>query len=290
MKASKVIYNRMPIAQEAPEEFEGLLSFSTRGSDIVPPMREKESDAVTVGVWDLDARVGRLDAVLDALNDAQEVIQFHEVHAPLPAGLVLAPDQFASWSRSRGLRSRKPAGFVSHLLAEVFYRQARDVHKGTGLHYLCGITRYMVGGLDGKSIFWNHFTASKGRLLIASGYQLRGYAAEAGRSYEAAIGFLVVAQTLISMSPKLEYHDEDIGCMFDYNDDRDSIVSGLRKIEICPQSLELIPVKYRDAALAMVTALRNYHPEEPAAQPREPKAKGGIEALRKLAEQMRSQK
>jgi hypothetical protein len=219
------------------------------------------SETVTVAIWDLDARVGLLPNIIDTLNEAQEVFTFFDLQAPIPAGLVIRSEHFASWARLRANKSHvskaEKSEFDDNLMSNDFYKYARVVYKNLGVDYLAGITQYKVAGLESGEYYWNYFSASQRHIILASAFDLREYAREAERPFEAAVAQVVLAQLLVEIGPKARFHD-DASCIFDFNESRGSIVRSLKEMRIESQCLEKIDGRYRDAAEKMIGALRNY--------------------------------
>lgn len=92
--------------------------------------------------------------------------------------------------------------------------------------------------------------------MLVSTYEMRNFAAQASRPFEAAVASLVIGELLALLSPGLEFHEENRGCIFDFNGDRQSIVESLRQMQIEPECLRRIKPAYRTSADALITALR----------------------------------
>lgn len=52
---------------------------------------------VTVGIWSLNAWLGDLAELIEALNRTQNTFVFYEVEATVPAGLISRPERMNSW-------------------------------------------------------------------------------------------------------------------------------------------------------------------------------------------------
>jgi hypothetical protein len=237
---------------------------------VVADLREG-GETVTVGILDLDARIGRLPHVIEALNRAQNLFTFFDLQAPMPAGLLIPSDRFDSWARHRAGRKRfskeERKEFSDNLMFNDFYKYAKVVRQTSGLDYLVGITQYMVAGEEDGVYYWNYFSTAHRHVILASAYDLREYAKLAGRPFEVAVTGVALAQLLAEMNKKLDFHD-DRGCLFDMNLSRVSIVKALKKAQIEPDCLTKIEPKYRTAVQAMVAALRDYQrPAEPTSPP-----------------------
>ncbi len=221
---------------------------------------QQSPQGVTVAIWDLDAKVSGLSEIVAAINKAQPIFTFFELRAPVPAGLVVRSDAFKRWALSRfgwHVTKKDEQEFKDNLLFDDFERFARVVRESIGVDYLVGITQQMVAFQEGRKVYWNYFSTYNQRVVLSSAYQMREFAKKAGRPLEVAIAGIVIAQLLQILSRKISYH-ENRGCLFDYNEERDTIVETIRKTEIDPQCLSLIDEKYRAAAEKMVKALRSY--------------------------------
>lgn len=214
---------------------------------------------LTVALWDIDARVGEMPAVINLLNKCQPVFTFFDLQAPIPGGLVIQSENFAAWASQRHQRvsKKQQEEFQNNLMFNDFYKHARGVFKDIGVDYLVGITQYMVAGEEGGEFYWNYFSTSSNRIILVSAYELREYATQAGRPFEVAVAMLVVGQLLATINKKIEFHD-DRGCLFDFNEDRVSLVDSIKAAQIEPGCLKLVDAKYRAAAEAMMKALRSY--------------------------------
>lgn len=237
---------------------------------------ERGDTTVTVAVWDMDARVGLLPEIVELLNRAQEVFTFFDLQAPMPAGLVVRTEHFEEWVKQRAGKSLKNfkawvrdstekkrvtaqerRQFNDNIMSDDFYKYARIVRKELGVDYLAGITQFKVAGYEKGDYFWDYFSASHKNVLLASAFDLREYAHEAGRHFEVAVAQVVLAQLLVEMGPKVLFH-EDRGCIFDFNESRSSIVRSLREMRVEPECLAKIREPYRGAVEKLVGALRDY--------------------------------
>jgi hypothetical protein len=230
---------------------------------------ERQPKVITVGVWDLGAQIGRLQKVIEVLNAAQSAFAIFRVEAAIPAGLISRPERLVSWFREK--RGRMPSGkarkeMQNSMIEDDFYDRAEIVRKDLGLDFLIGVTPTMIAGEDPSDeeqpIGWDYFSSQRNRLLLVSAYQLRTFAVSAGRPFEVAVGCLITGQILVATNPQLEFHDETRGCLFDFNDDRISIVQGLRAIQIDDSCLDSMRPKYREVARSLVAALKGYRATE----------------------------
>ena len=77
-----------------------------------------------------------------------------------------------------------------------------------------------------------------------------------GNEEKAAV---IVAQVLAEYFD-LDEHDDTRGCIMDYCDDRKDIVVWLKKMEICPASLQELPAYARASVGKIVETIREYTP------------------------------
>ncbi len=223
---------------------------------------KRQPRVVTAGIWDLDSQVGELPAVVERLNAAQPVFAFFEVQAALPVGLVSRPQRVVAWAAERSaepLAADAVEEFENNIIFTEFAGRAERIRRVLGIDYLIGITPSMIAFEDDVEIHWNYFTGFAGKIALASTYGMYDYARQARRPFEAAVAGIVVAQLLVALDyPALGFHPEVRGCLFDFNEERDTIVRSLRRARIEPECLAKIQPRYRAAAEAMTAALRAY--------------------------------
>jgi hypothetical protein len=220
---------------------------------------------VRVGLWDIGARVGRLPAIIAQLNAAQPTITFFHVHAAVRVGLLRPADQMIAWLRQHRKRvsNADREEILDNFIVSDFYPHAERVRRSLGLAYLIGIPAQMVAFEEDDDIHWNYFAHCDGRTLTASAYNLAHYARLAKRPYEAAVAGLAVSIFLACTNPRIDFHRETRGCVFDFNEDRASIVKSVKTPAICDQCEALLKPEYRRAGRALLEALRRY-PSGPA--------------------------
>jgi hypothetical protein len=228
---------------------------------------QRSKTTVTVALWDIDARVGALPELISVLNQSQPVFTFFDLQAPIPSGLIIQAEHFGAWAQERlGRRVSKKEReeFQNNLMSNDFYKHASGVYKDLGVDYLVGLTQYMIAGEEEGQFFWSYFSASSpdNRVLLVSAYELRDYARRAGRPFEVAVGMLVIGQLLATINKKVDFHRIDTGCLFDFNDDRVSVIECIKRAEIEPSCMALIDAKYRAPAQAMMEALKDYRTAE----------------------------
>ena len=225
---------------------------------------KRQPKVVTVGIWDLGARVGRLPQMIESLNAAQGAFAIFEVEAAIPAGMISRPERVVAWVREqvgRAPNRKERSEIENNMIAEDFYRRADIVRKDLGLDYLVGITPSMVAFEEQGQALWNYFATYDKRLVLASTYDLRMFAKKAGRPFEVAVGGLICSMLLVAVNPRLDYHQKNTGCMFDMNLDRESIAHSIKEARIEESCLKLMLQRYRPVAKALNEALRNYQEE-----------------------------
>ncbi len=235
------------------------------GAPSSPPALETGgSHPELAGVWDMNAGVENLPEILDTLNAAQSRVRFAEVLAAVPPGLVSQAKSVRQWSRTigKGLGAATGAPPAENVWAHDFLPQAQLVAQDLGLDFVVGLTGSMVAFVEHGAKHWNYFTWSDGRSVsVISCYQVREFAREAGRTFEAAVGHLIVAEILAQRNPDIVYHPEDRGCLFDFTGVRQHQVLGLRKMIVEPACLRTLAEPWRPVGNAWMKALREYEGE-----------------------------
>jgi hypothetical protein len=224
---------------------------------------------ITIGLWDLGAWLGGLHRIVEAMNDAQGVFIFFEVKASVPVGLAKAREvvetRFATEAPGMTLnaddRHAMKQELDANVIANDFFELAEPIRKDLGIDFIVGITPSMIAGYQGKKVYWNRISTFADHTILVSTYQLREFAEETGRPFEAFIAGIIIAQMLVAkFTPDLAFHDNR-GCMFDYNADRVSIMEKAHDLKIEPDCMEAIDATYRPAVQALVGLLRNFKQE-----------------------------
>ena len=146
-----------------------------------------------------------------------------------------------------------------NIIANDFFEFAEPIRKDIGIDYLVGITPSMVAGYNkDKHMFWNYFATFSDKTIMVSTYGLREFAKSTKRKYEAFLAGIVIAQFLVAkFNPKLHFH-ENCGCLFDFNEDRTSIMDKAYKLDICQNCYDAISESYHPSVMALLDFLRNY--------------------------------
>lgn len=238
----------------------------------------QRSRSQTVGVWDLNSYVARLDQILTTMNEAQQWLVFFDVHAAVPAGLVLPAERVKEWVQSVWhQRKQKPlsAKELHSRLSQVgdavlmddFAERADTVRQELGLDYLIGITANTIAAAEelreGEPIT-DYLLQHQGRVILISSSGVREYAATARKPFELAMANLIVTGILAVDHPEPEWwHNEDVGCLFDLDYDRAGFVRNLRKPHICPEHRRQLGEKQLVAGDQLLAALQGYRRRKP---------------------------
>ena len=212
--ANKIGGEAAPVAKIANDV---LKTFSILEHASKPPKIRLNS----VAFVDLDAKVSFLPDLVKAVNEAQSFYQFQLNFIPVPSGTIQPGDDNAF---------TEPQMFLPRI--EPHLSQTPDY---LGVEYVCCLSRCMIAGDEDGGQFWNYFSApldSNPKVIVFSTYELPEYASRAGISFAQAVLFLSLA-SLVSVDPRwdIDFHSQTKGCMFDYCEDRDDILVGLRHMK-----------------------------------------------------------
>jgi hypothetical protein len=211
-----------------------------------------------VGILDLGAWLGKLPELIEQLNRAQVLYTLFELLAPVPGGLIKTEQGFVDWSRAHldaPLDADVTKGLPRQMIREQFNEVAGNIQRGMGVDLLVGVTPALIAGVKGDEIFWNHFSSVMPPLVLLSVSDLRDFAGQAGRPYEAAVGLLLAVALLVAHNRNLRYHGDN-GCVFDYKADRTGLVDTLRTMRICPACEQIMSTAENDALRGMLAALK----------------------------------
>jgi hypothetical protein len=230
--------------------------------------RESASRVRRVGIWDLGAWVGGLADIVATLNKSQKAIQFFEVHAAVPAGLRSSKKflmKLAEERLGRPLDATEEHDACDAILGEDFFPRQKSVRTNANVDVDClvALTPDPIAKVhqraDGShTIFFDFFTDvdDERQDVLVSVDGVRPLATEAGRPFEMAVGYLVISAVLEGFAPDVKLH-ADTGCLFDFNEDRNGLVPGLRAPMIdrdCAGRLG----SYSKPAQQMLEALSHY--------------------------------
>lgn len=220
----------------------------------------REDRVRRVAIIDFGSWVGGLPLLMERLNKAQSMFTLFEIVTPLPAGLVKTPQGFRDWVKAQwpsSLRKLKVAGAKPQMIFEDFYIAAENIRLSRSFDIVVVLTPYRVAAVDSdEKLVWDLFMASDENVALLSTDDVRRYAEEANRPFEAAVGMLLVASLFTAVNEGLNYHKIDTGCIFDYNDDRDSLKASIANLAIDNDCLALMAADEVQAAKSMLTALK----------------------------------
>jgi hypothetical protein len=219
-----------------------------------------ERPVITAGIWDLNSGTPETAQAIALLNEPQKRIAFFPVRAPIQAGLISDPERVRAWLRGLNvkLQQKERLEVEANTIADDFYPQAESVLRDTGLDYMVGVTGSEIAFQVGEDVTWNYFTTGRRRTLLVSTQGLRTYAKRARRPVEVAIAIMILAELLVRINPKLDYHDETRGCLFDFNADRDSIVEGIKRCGVDEECLAKMRADFRQPTLDILKGLKSY--------------------------------
>lgn len=173
----------------------------------------------SVALVDIDARAGFLPRLVESANCIQGYYDFRVVYMPIPAGSIR--------TEFNGQRT-EPQLYLPHLQAHV--ERATEM---LGIKTICFLTCNLIAGSAEGRVFWNFFSAaidSNPNVFFVSTFDLRRYARESGVSFAKAAFELCLSGVLAADSRwDLQYHEETVGCLFDFCQVRSDIVLSLRK-------------------------------------------------------------
>ena len=217
----------------------------------------KEPSSRLIGIWDVDVNAGFLYRVLDILNHRQKLFKFQRIEATVPMGLTIAGTRTREIAKKYGGDFDDP-DIAKNTFAGDILKVARPMVKSLELDLLvCVVAPMIMDQLKG-GIGWNFFSTSYADVAVVSAYDLRNYAAQANRPFEAALAAVVLAAVLAAVFNKVRFHDETRGCILDYCENRGDIVEKLRALDICQESLAQVPESAQDTVRKMLDAIKGY--------------------------------
>lgn len=240
----------------------------TKKAKRIPIPKSSPSVQITVGIWSLDAWLGSISNLIEALNQQQSKFVFYEVEASVPAGLISRPERVIPWLdaalKNAHNKNAKTAieqaknTIQDNLIANDFFGVADRIRTDIGLNYIVGVTPSMVAGKDEDGFYYtDHFSTCAGHTILASSYDLHAFADSSGLSFQAFLTTIIISELLVAICPKLGFHHPDTGCLFDYNENRANLIKDVRDLKIDPGCMELIEPPYRDAARSFLNFIRS---------------------------------
>ena len=185
----------------------------------------RRPDTVTIGVWDISARLPYLYDLVEAMNVRKEVLLFFEVVASPPLGIEANAKRIEELAQSLGseLSQEDRAGLRRNIVSNDVLPRVRQLRERFALDYLVGIVRQPILIDSPNNLDWDFYAAAERHEALVSTDGVREYAAEAGRSFEAGVGFLILSIAACAIQDEDLYHKESRGCLFDYNESRDDL-------------------------------------------------------------------
>jgi hypothetical protein len=243
---------------EALKSDDMLSSLETAGKPNAPSvtvertaiLEKKRMARMSVALVDFDAKVGFLPDLVEQANDVQTFYNFEVNYLPMPT-VAIRQGLKDAYGKKVG-----PQLYLPHVEDYLVKAPANlQVDK------LCCLTRYWVAGRDKKGKQFEDYRASalntSEDVLAISVVKLRDYAQQAAISYPKAV--LYVCLSLIVASDQrlpAMFHKKTSGCLFDYCENQDDIVVGLKKMQFdhakCRQLIkDKKQLKAIDALLAL---------------------------------------
>lgn len=175
-----------------------------------------------VALVDIDAKVGGLPDLIEKGNKVQSYYQLRLAYPPIPSG------SFASAEKATSIFLPR----IEDYLAEF--------SKSLDSNYVCTLTGCQID--DGE---YSDLLAStvNDKVSLISTFGLRGYAKEAGVSFEKAVLFECLG-SLLTMDERwnLDYHEQTKGCVLDFCNELGDLVEGLRHMKFdhkrCRQKIQ----------------------------------------------------
>ncbi|HLO18171.1 MAG TPA: hypothetical protein VK206_25290 [Anaerolineales bacterium] len=232
-----------------------LVESNTAKSPIVKVPGKKKVRPITVGLWDLGAWIGGLGRLIEGMNRSQKTFVLFEVKATVPPGVIkqsqgaiLKLEKFLGFK----LSAEQGAAVGNNFFAADYYALAEPIRNDLKIDYLVGITPSMIADTHDSVAVWNLFSTFDKHLILVSSYQLRDFAEQTTQPFEAFLATIITAQIFVAkFFPKLGFHS-DTGCLFDYNEDRVSIINKVLSPVIEESCIAKIPSPYDSAAQALV--------------------------------------
>lgn len=232
---------------------------ASQARGIAPIRTTSASKRVHVGIWDMNTSAGTLPKLLAELEEKQNYFSFYNVVAPFQTGLTLpGPHVAAEWlSRTRTRMSRQSA--AENVSAARIFDAAKPVLRQMPIDWLVVVVASMISDArpTGDSMY-NLFATSKGRVVLVSAFDLRHYAAEAGRPFEVALLGCALSGLVAAMVPRVEYRNQSTGSIFDYCIVRHDIVKCIREAHVDEENRKVIPRKILEPTEQILDVLKGH--------------------------------
>lgn len=213
-----------------------------------------------IGIIDINAKAGLLFALLQKVNRSQDRYKFYPVEAPVPMGLGMFSHELVEEVRKEreDIDDADQADIINNVLVDDFQPHLRAIRSTVAVDTLVGVVAPMLAWKqeDGR-LRWNFFAVGDGSEVMVSTYDLRDFAVEAGRTFEASVAMLIMAQ-IWSLMFGIDYHDDCRSCLFDYCENRSDLANALREITIDADCLDRIPQDERVHVETCLRTIRDY--------------------------------
>ncbi|HEY4678947.1 MAG TPA: hypothetical protein VIJ01_17405, partial [Candidatus Angelobacter sp.] len=179
---------------------------------------------IKVAIIDVDAKVGFLPDLAQRVNSAQDYYNVEIAYIPVPSGYV---------------RTDMGGGNLQTFVPRL-HETLKSLPKQLRVDFVCAITQNLIAGLENGSEFWNYFTSPVGasnQVFVISTFGMRRYALEAKVSFAKAV-FRLCLSMLLALDSRwnLGFHHDTAGCLFDFCQERDDMVVGLKRMKFDHQS------------------------------------------------------
>lgn len=209
-----------------------------------------------IGIFDISARAGLLFQLLTTISRRQPTYIFYPVETAVPMGLGM----FGK-SRIAELQAADPSEDYSALECNIDVEQfdslLEETRQQVKVDLIAGLFGPMLAFHEDSELNFNYFSIPVGKNVAVSVFEVRDYAKQAGRPFEAAVAMITLAQVWAKLYD-IGYHDETRGCPFDYCENRVDLVDSIRGAKLCPESLAAIPANARDSVEKCLQAIREY--------------------------------
>lgn len=245
--------SRVLVYRQAPVSGTGVESAAVRTIIASSP------DKIRVGIWDLDVSAGALPTLLDRIDESQPRFSFSSVEAPFPSGLTLPGiGAVEDWCKYAGY-PMDPHDAQLNVAARPIFAAAAPVLEKLPIEWLIVVVKAMIADTsDPKDSWYNLFSTTSGNVVLISTFEVREYAAEARRSFEAGVFGMALSGLLSAMIPEIEYQEKSTGSIFDFCQNRADIVKSFRKPDIDPENRARIPRDLLGPVEKMLEVLKQY--------------------------------
>ncbi|MEW6731257.1 MAG: CHAT domain-containing protein [Acidobacteriota bacterium] len=171
---------------------------------------------VRVALIDINAKVGFLPDIVEAANQAQDYYDFQVSYAPIPAGTI---------------KLEQKQNLHPYLYLPPLEDYLHGLAVGLQAQIVCYLTRYLISDGNTDDLFAVALQNAD-NVSVISTFELRKYAREAKVPFAKATLFLSLMMIIAADQRwSIRQHDQTVGCLFDYCNNRDDLVVGLRHMK-----------------------------------------------------------